>query len=234
LGGGNVQALAVDDASNLLYAAAGSRLYRASGAKWELVPTPGLTEIRALAITSEGAVLAGTSRGLFALNEKVWQAADLDGHTRLPVQAIYWSRGALAIRTDFGMYISRENGHGWKEWPMPASAGQVSEIALCGNAALAATSHGLLRFSPVDSTPLNVHGIPEGTVSAVTFDPANCRTAYAAQFGALYISRDEGSTWNALAGLQRQSSVIESLRVPEASHLYATFRNEGIFTLDLP
>ncbi len=234
LGGGNVQALAADQAGKSLYAATGNRLYRSSGTKWELIPTPGLTEIRALAITSEGVLLAGTARGLFALNGNVWQAADVAGHARLPVQAIYSSRGALAIRTDFGMYISRDDGHAWKEWQVPNSAGQVNEIALCGNSALAATSHGLLRSSPAGSTPLDVRGIPEGTVSAVTFDPANCRTTYAAQFGTLYISRDEGATWTVLAGLQQQNSVIESLGVPDASHLYATFRNEGVFTLDPP
>jgi hypothetical protein len=234
LGGGNVQALVADEAGKSLYAAVGSRLYRSSGAKWELVPTPGLTEIRVLAITSEGALLAGTSRGLFALNGNVWQAADVAGHARLPIQAIYGSHGMLALRTEFGIYISRDDGHAWKEWPMPANAGQVSEIALCGNSALAATSHGLFRFAPASLTPQDVHGIPEGTVSTVTFDPANCHAAYAAQFGMLYISRDEGSTWTVLAGMQQQSSVIESLRVPRSSRLYATFRNEGIFALDLP
>jgi hypothetical protein len=107
----------------------------------------------------------------------------------------------------------------------------VREIALCGDLALAATSRGLLRFSPAGSTAVNARGIPGATVSAVTFDPANCRTAYAAQFGALYVSHDEGSTW---AGLSAgQTAVIENLRVSSSGRLFATFRNEGIFTLDL-
>ena len=233
LGGGNVQALAADEAGKAVYAAAGNRLYRAVGAKWELVPTPGLTEIRALAFTSDGTLLAGTSRGLFSRNGAAWQPSDVAGHTRLPMQAIYSSLGVVAIRTEFGIYVSHDGGQVWKEWPMPPGRGQVGEIALCGTFALAATSHGLLRFSPAGSLPQNVQGIPEGTVSAVAFDVANCRTAYAAQFGKLYVSRDEGSNWALVAGVSLQTSMIENLRVPDPSRIYATFRNEGIFSLDL-
>jgi photosystem II stability/assembly factor-like uncharacterized protein len=233
LGGDNVVALASEPTGKLVYAATVNRVYRSSDEKWELVPTVGLTGIRALAFTSEGTLLAGTSRGLFSLNDAAWKPADVAGHTRLPVQAIYSSPGMVAIRTEFGTYFSPDGGQSWKEWPMPSSAGQVSEIALCGSSALAATSHSLLRFSPAGSTSLSVHGIPEGTVSAVTFDPTNCLTAYAAQFGMLYVSQDAGSNWAVLGGIG--TGVIEALRVvPSAPHrLLAAFRNEGIFALDL-
>jgi photosystem II stability/assembly factor-like uncharacterized protein len=229
--GGNVEALAAEPGTNVVYAAAENRLYRFSDTKWELLHTPTLTGIRALAFTGEGALLAGTSRGLFSLTGAVWQPSDVAGHLRLPVQAIYSSGAAVAIRTDFGVYLSRDGGHVWKEWTMPDT---VREIAFnCHGMALAATSTGLLRFSPAGSTLLNAIGIPQDTISAVTFDPVNCRTAYAAQFGTTYISLDEGSTWTILAATQ--TAAIETLRILPSSPrvIFANFRAEGIFTLDL-
>ena len=227
--GGNVDALAADPNTNVVFAAADNRLYRLSEAKWEMVHTPALTRIRALAFTAEGTLLAGTSRGLFSLTGSVWQPVDVAGHARLPIQAIYSSGSIVAMRTEFGVYLSHNGGRIWKEWSLPDL---VREIALaCNGTALAATSSGLLRFSPAGSIPANVTGIPPGTISAVTFDPANCRTAYAAQFGTTYISKDEGSTWNVLAATQ--NSAIETLRVLSSSVILAKFRGEGIFTLNL-
>jgi hypothetical protein len=118
---------------------------------------------------------------------------------------------------------------------MPASSGQVNEVALsCGGLALAATSRGLVRFSPVGFNPTSVRGIPDGTVSAVTFDPINCHTAYAAQFGKAYVSRDDGETWTALVESGPQIGAIENLRVTSSRELVALVRNEGVFKLDLP
>jgi len=200
-----------------------------------------LPDVQALGFTREGVLLAGTSRGLFSLKgallkeDRTWKAIDVDGHTRLPVMAIYSSRASVAIQTKFGWYISTDNGQVWKEWPMPSTAGQVNEVALsCSGSALAATSRGLVRFSPAGSNPTEVKGIPDGTVSAVTFDPLNCQTAYAARFGKAYISRDDGQTWTALGGNGAQSGAIETLRVTSSHELAALFRNEGVFKLDLP
>lgn len=236
LGGGNVRALAADSGGRSVYAATESRLYRWSGMKWELVPAVSLTDVRALGFTGEGVLLAGTSRGLFSLNgASTWRAINVDGHSRLPVLAIYSSRASVAIRTEFGWYISNDNGQVWKEWTMPASAGQVNEVALsCSGSSLAATSSGLVRFSPAGSNPARVKGVPEGTVSSVTFDPRNCHDAYAAQFGNAYVSQDGGETWTALAESGPQKGAIESLRVTSSHELMALFRNEGVFKLDLP
>ena len=228
--GGNVEALAVHPGTNVVYAAAENRLYRLSTSKWELLPTAALTGIRALAFTGDGVLLAGTSRGLFSLSGTLWQPSDVAGHTRLPIQAIYSSGMVLVIKTDFGIYLSHNNGRTWKEWPMPDPVG---EVALnCNGTALAATPGGLQRFSPAGSSPTPVSGIPQETVSAITFDPSNCQTAYAAQFGTTYISQDEGSTWKILASTQ--FAAIETLRILPSSHLmFANFRAQGIFTLDL-
>ncbi len=235
LGGGNVRALTADLSGRSIYAATESRLYRWSALKWELVPTAPLTDVRALGFTTEDVLLAGTSRGLFSLKgSSTWSPIDVDGHTRLPVTAIYSSPASLAIRTEFGWYISTDHGQVWKEWRMPASAGQVSEIALsCSGSALAATSRGVVRFYPAGVNPAGVRGIPDGTVSSVTFDPQSCRSAYAAQFGKAYVSRDDGETWTALGESGREGA-IENLRVTASHALMALFRNEGIFKLDLP
>jgi photosystem II stability/assembly factor-like uncharacterized protein len=234
LGGGNVRALAAHGPS--VYAATENRLYRWSELKWELVPAAMLTDVRALGFTGD-TLLVGTSRGLFALFSGVskWTAMDVDGHTRLPVLEIYALGASVAIRTEFGWYVSTDNGQLWKRWAMPASAGQVNEVALsCGGSALAATSRGLVRFSLVGSNPAAVRGIPDGTVSAVTFDPLKCGTAYAAQFGRAYVSRDDGESWTALDESGPQKGAIESLRVTSSHDLVALFRNEGVFRLDLP
>jgi photosystem II stability/assembly factor-like uncharacterized protein len=233
LGGGNVRALAAHEES--VFAATENRLYRWSGSKWELVPAASMMDVRALGFTGD-TLLAGTSRGLFALNSiSTWKAMEVDGHTRLPVLAIYASRASVAIRTEFGWYVSTDNGQVWKEWVMPASAGQVNEVALsCGGSALAATSRGLVRFSPSGLNPTGVRGIPDGTVSAVTFDPLNCRTGYAAQFGKAYVSRDDGENWMALGESGPRIGAIENLRVTSSHELVALVRNEGVFMLDLP
>ena len=236
LGGGNVRALAADSNGKSVFAATESRLYRWSALKWELVPTAPLADVRALGFTGEDVLMAGTSRGLFSLKgASTWKAIDVDGHTRLPVMAIYSSRASVAIRTEFGWYISTDHGQLWKEWTMPASGGQVNEVALsCSGSALAATSRGLVRFSPAGSNPAGVRGIPDGTVSSVTFDPLNCNVAYAAQFGKAYLSRDDGETWISLAENGLQKGAIENLRVTASHELMGLFRNEGVFKLDLP
>ena len=234
-GGANIQALAAD--GKTVYAATESKLYRWSGSKWDIVPTPALDGIRALGLTKEGSLLAGTSRGLFSLGGAAakWKTVDVEGHLRLPVMAIYSSGALVVLRTEFGWYLSSNNGSLWREWTMPVSEGQVREVSLsCEGTALAATPRGLLRFAPAGSNSSSVRGVPDGTVSAVTFDPTNCHTAYAAQFGATYVSRDDGKTWGLLMGGGPQNALIENLRVRLPGQLLAVFRNEGVFRLDLP
>lgn len=233
-GGANVRGLAVAPDEETVYVATDDRLYRSVGAKWQAVPAPLSMDIRTLAFSTDGTLMAGTSRGLFLSKGSTWKAADVAGHLRLPIEAIYPSKSAIAIRTQFGAFVSRDGGQIWKEWPLPPSAGPLNTIALCGESALAATSSGLIRLSRDGAGSLSAHGLPAGTVSTVAFDQTNCRVVYTAQFGTLYRSTDGGESWTSAGASPAPASVIENLDVlPDAQGLIATFRGEGVFTLPL-
>lgn len=97
-----------------------------------------------------------------------------------------------------GLSVSSDGGRTWSESGIGVRDLVVKNLAPTGTPGdlLAAVSrHGLVRSSDGGANwrPLGRHGIPQ--VAAVARDSARGHLWVANDFGALYVSRDDGRTW---------------------------------------
>jgi photosystem II stability/assembly factor-like uncharacterized protein len=203
------------------YAATSKVVYELSDGVWKALKSPSTFPIRALAVLADGRLAVGTSRGLFYREANAeWTQADIDDHLRLPIESIHVGGRTIAVRTEFGVFLSRDEGAKWTEWR--AAPTSIYGLAVsCDGGLLVALPQGLTRG--IEGAA--VEGIPGGTVSAVAFHPTRCNEAYAAQFGVVYISHDGGARWSRV---EDSTAYVEQLEVLGNS-LLAVFRGQGLF-----
>jgi photosystem II stability/assembly factor-like uncharacterized protein len=109
-------------------------------------------------------------------------------------------------------------------------------VATDHNGFLAATSRGLMRSAEAEMEWQPVPGILGGsTVSAICKHPSRPGILYAFQFGALFVTKDEGHSWSRLnSGNDGEEVITELLSVPEIpDQIFALTRNRGIYSIPL-
>ena len=101
---------------------------------------------------------------------------------------------------------------------------------------LAATAKGVFQSGyGGQSWILRTSGIPAGTVASVRYHPLRQKEAYAVQFGRLYLSRDAGTTWQAIPEAPLRDTFVKDLSFfPEIpDRLFAVTADTGVIFMDL-
>lgn len=175
---------------------------------WTALPTPPSGSVRALAMARNGAIVAGTTSGLYASrdNGTSWRPAGLDSSV---VEALFVTRaGAMLLGTyREGLFRSVDNGASWRH------AGFERNVYLYG---LAQDQDGSVYVSAteaVDSTTPT--GVFRSVDDGKTWTPVGLGkrqvwslsiplpgSLYAGTDSGLFVSRDKGQTWtNSTNGL---------------------------------
>jgi photosystem II stability/assembly factor-like uncharacterized protein len=143
----------------------------------------GTQDIFSLAQTDSGALVAGTSRGVFTLepNGTIWKPISVT-LTEKVMQVPSRLRKKGAPKT-----IER------REWIKGAISGRVAEIRAADSQWFAATSQGLYRS--LDHGKSWTGGPVLGSKDFVAVDAMGKRVV-AATFGAVFLSDDSGATWS--------------------------------------
>jgi photosystem II stability/assembly factor-like uncharacterized protein len=119
--------------------------------------------------------------------------------------------------------------------PSPASDFNVyRKITTQSNGLLAATSGGLKRLNEVDGTWATVPGILAiGSVTALCKHPVHPHILFAAQYGKLYQSVDDGRTWSAISPGDADSGSIQSLVILESlpNRLFVLTQGRGVYSV---
>ncbi len=144
---------------------------------------------------------AATDLGLLRSDDLAehWTLAAIPGGSA--VTALYFGpdQSPILARAASGLFVSKDNGVSWAELPFPLPSSDVNDVAMTtGENApmLVATRVGLYRLDG-ESHKWSVvsSGLPASTVASVIFGGAD-KSAYAVQYGRLYVSKDEGASWS--------------------------------------
>jgi photosystem II stability/assembly factor-like uncharacterized protein len=188
-------------------------------------------------------VLSGTKQVMFAATDlglfKSADAGDRWTLAALPdaagVSGLFVapnSDGRLFARATTGLYSSNDFGDHWTKFNFPLPTRDVNDIAIPVShdaPLLVATRVGLYKTSDNGANWFaNQGGMPASTVSSVLY-AANLKTAYAVEYGRLYESRDDASSWN-LVPSALPTTRIRQLWMPDfdSNRLYGITTDLGI------
>lgn len=206
------------------------------GKTWAGVGGPAAGQFTALAVLPHDVVLAGTSQGLFQVNDRNWRAESTGlagGISAIEVSGEH----AVAVVGREGASVSVDGGTTWRACgePVPATVWYGLAFDLAGekpsHTALAATSAGLFRSTDECRSWTRVAGgLAADTVSVVLFHPNRAGEAFVAQDGRVYRSTDNGSNWAQLEDDSDEKVWPASLLVlPEVpDRVYALFPRRGV------
>ncbi len=147
----------------------------------------------------------------------------------------------LLLSTDDEVYQSSDSGLTWKKirvWWNPQDHLEIYDaVSIGNNGLLAASSQGLLR-----SYDLGASWRPErsvfgtGSVRTICKNPARKGALFAAQFGTIFQSRDNGGSWTPLAPADETVGAIKALLVlPDSpNRLFALVQGRGVYAITLP
>lgn len=220
-----------------LFAGCDKGIYRSTnnGASWDSVGL-GSYDVRSIAITANGTVLAGTwGKGLFTSTDNgvTW----VHNTTALADAAVH----ALAINSSgevfagtygTGMYKSTDNGVNWTHLSMDYDF--VWTLGITGNGTIIAGTYGKGVYRSTDNgatwAVVN-NGLHGRFMYATTIDAAN-NVYVSAWAGGVYASTDNGANWSSI-GLQgyNVSSIITN---PKAKVLYAGTSDGKIYYNESP
>jgi len=187
-----------------------------SGEQWKhLADGLGGRDIFALAQSAEGAILAGTNRGIFALRDGLWQ----------PTNTIANTSAKSVNQTVRGHHVTVEKKV--KE-PVREFSGRVYALDLFGAAWVAGTSGGLFTSKDKGATWQGGPVMGEGDYIAVT---ALGDTLVAARPGGVIISNDAGQTWWPM-GIPTVVTRIHSVAFAADGTLWLGSREGVYFTRD--
>ncbi len=179
-------------------------------------------------------IFAATNLGLLKSSDagERWTMAEVAGSSA--VSGLYLAPnadGRLVARSDAGLFISKDFGEHWTALNLPASPGDVKDVALAADAAspiLVATRLGLFSSSDEGAKwQANPGGMPASTVNSVVYGSGSL--VYAVQYGHLWESNDNGNTWS-----QRVSALpstrIRKLWIPDlaTNRLYGITSDLGV------
>jgi photosystem II stability/assembly factor-like uncharacterized protein len=166
-----------------------------------------------------------------------WTLVDVTGS--VAVTALYRGSAAghlLVARAANGLYISKDCGDHWSKLPFPLPPSDVNDLAIPPSSEaplLVATRVGLYRSdNGGEKWSISTGGLPASTVNAVLYAGPD-HTGYAVQYGRLYQTKDNGSTWSEI------STSLSSLRIrqlwkprADSARLYAVTSDLGIIFRD--
>ncbi len=213
------------------YALAEGVVMRSDGRSWARIPAP--ARIVALLTPADGSLLALSDS---ALNRSLdggasWDRWDLAGLGTPLRGLVALTESSIAVVGSTRILTwGRESG-----WvlasELPGNPG-INGVAGDGShVLLAATSSGLMRSADLGRSWRAVRGTLGGTsIEAVAGDPTHKRVYFAASFGRVYESNDDGQSWQALAPVGAALGRITQLLLSRQSdELFALTEGRGAF-----
>ncbi len=172
----------------------------------QVIKEVSVSEVSGLYSVKSGAkdiFFAATDLGLLRSDDMAehWTLAGIPGASAVTALFFGPDRSPIVAKAATGLFVSKDDGDHWAELPFPLPASDINDVAMTtgeGAPMLVATRVGLYRLSG-DSSKWSVvsEGLPASTVASVIFGGAD-KTAYAVQYGQLYVSKDEGASWSAI------------------------------------
>lgn len=167
-----------------------------------IIKTVSLSDVNglyAIKVAGKNIFLAATDLGLLKsedLGER-WTLSAIPGVT--VVRSVFLGPGAtpeLVVKADAGLFSSKDCGEHWTEFKFPRPASEVNDIAMPpqeGMPVMVATRNGLFVSADGEKWSSPATGLPASTVNSVIYGAENM--AFAIQYGRLFISKDNGSSW---------------------------------------
>lgn len=225
-----------------LYAAGYSSLLVSadSGKNWAALPGAfGKSRVTALLAPDAGSrfILAGTEDGLFRVIDgaKTWKRIELPSATQSVRSLVRLEASQVAAITPSGLVLS-DDGLNWRAaGPMPGNAEPYAVAAAADHTLFVASSSGLIRSTDLGQRwELVLNGLQPGTVRTVYRHPSHPDVLYAAQYGDVYESRDNGHFWSKISTDHPGVSIRELAIVPSRSdRLFVLTQRQGVFALPL-
>jgi photosystem II stability/assembly factor-like uncharacterized protein len=211
-----------------------------AGRNWQKISTPSTSPLTDLLVagTDGQRLLIVTEEGVFQTENagQTWNLASLR-EVNFGAQNPFTHRPGMAGAIAEPILLSTSHGVEYETTKHPGNGYEIyGMVATDHNGFLAATSRGLLRSSEVDKAWHPLPGMLGGsTVTAICKHPTREGIIFAAQFGVIYISKDDGHSWTNLPGGDGGTEVItELLVVPEIpDRIYALTRNRGVYAISL-
>jgi hypothetical protein len=175
--------------------------------------------------------LAATT-GLYRGNAdgSVWKKISNSGIEK-PAQIVLAGMRIFALSTRDTAWTDNR-GVTWHRIQQPRNDSSWNAIAATGNTILAATSHGLFRSTNAGLAWTAVEVFGRDSVSTVQFHTTMAATAFAAQYGKIFVTRDSGVSWSELEGGPITNSVRSLAVVPALPHrLFALVEGRGTYSI---
>ncbi|HEX6900815.1 MAG TPA: hypothetical protein VF789_13905 [Thermoanaerobaculia bacterium] len=212
-GGGVVRSLAVHPTEpNVLYAVAGTRLYKSVNTGFSWSESKGLGEVVQVALdpsrpttvyaltpshlfksVNGGATWAATaSAGLPAIHRRIALAIDPSNPSRL-----------FLVSPPGGVWRSGDGGQTWRLASRGLgtdSGNAVTALAVARGTVFAGTLSGLYKTTNAGGSWARLGGLPASAVRAVAASASDPRYVYASLESGLYRSRDGGASWAQTTG----------------------------------
>jgi photosystem II stability/assembly factor-like uncharacterized protein len=241
--GENVRAVTVAPGQpNTVFAVGlGAPLKSADGGRtWVRLAVPPKKQVRAVvALAARNELLAGTNSGLYRSTDggAIWKPASL-GPADPPNESVQWLQSSggniIGAATDKGAYLSFDGGKSWNACGAPVQGAQWYGLAASQGAtavALAATSHGIFRSIDRCSTWSPAPTGAGGTAPVVVPHPTRTGEFLAVQNGHVWVSKDDGQSWEAVTDDGPDVSYPSALVVLPAApdQLFVLLTRRGVF-----
>jgi photosystem II stability/assembly factor-like uncharacterized protein len=187
-----------------------------NGATW--TPLPALPASASAGAGVSQVPLAATSKTVYRFANNAWTPATSLGATAGPIRKLWTTRsgqGPAWIETASSVWISTDAGKTWTIGSLPVRGSDLYELEATSRVVWAATSRGLYRSLDQGKTwRMCDKGIDgASTTSAIAVRQESPSAAFAAQFGRIFETTDEGESWTELPVDSLQGSSITSLAI---------------------
>jgi photosystem II stability/assembly factor-like uncharacterized protein len=169
---------------------------------------------------------AATADGLFMSNDRgaSWRPADLQGGRDL--YSVAAQNGMVATASARMLWYSEDAGAHWTSRPLPNGVTQVNSVAFTGDGELwVATREGALQWWQAKDGSgrwaMAQNGLPQTDVLSLRQSEG---WLLAATPGALYVSRDQGQSWQAEASSSLEVKSAQRI----AGQIYVISRQHGL------
>ena len=205
-----------------------------SGRRWSEIAAPPSSRLTDLLVSPADSrrLFVGTERGVFQTENagQTWHVAQLPA-----VKSV--TSVSLTPAPRLPILLSSSSGVAYETTKHSVGQYEINGVvATDHNGFLAATSSGLMTSDDVGMKWLPLAGILEGsTVTAICKHPTHPGVLFAAKFGVIFGSKDEGRSWTRLTEESDGTEVITALQVaPEIpDRIFALTRNRGVYSTSL-
>ena len=210
-----------------------------AGKSWAPLPAAfGGSRVTALLGPAAGSqfMLAATENGLYRSgnNGKIWKRMAWPPQKQNVRHLARLSASQIVAVTPAGLSFS-EDGIEWRAaGPLPGNA-EPYQLVVDQNALFVAGSSGLMRSDDGGQTwEVVLGGLQRSTVRAICKHPSRPGVLFAAQYGDIYESSDNGHSWTKISPDNSEVSIKELAIVPAWSDLlFVLTQRQGVFALPL-